>query len=484
MTSSRRWPPLVAFVVLAVLGVSAGVHRTPAATAAHPRGGSLAVNQVDLVCPDVSGTTTAPTTTTVASVAASLEPPLPSQVTVTTTPLGGQNAKSTTLARRALVRSDSTAAAGAVLVSAAGPGASGVVADQRELISLGQHRGVLSARCLSPATDWWITGTDGRVGIDDTLMLANPGSTVANLTVTAWASTGRLQPPKLQAYDLGPGKSSRLTVADYAPDAALVSLHVHANSGRVTAQVLDRRVSGVEAAGIDWIPPTRPPATDLVVPGIPGGLGPRRLILANPGAGDATVSLRLSTASGNFAPAGHPTVLVRAGHTSDVDLTAALDGAPGAVVLRSDVPVTATAMSQSTGGSRALPDIQWHPAGQALTGPAVLPDNTPPFHSAVRIYLTAPESATKVRIDTLTGRSRTVDVPAGRTTIVSPVRLLGSAATGALVLTPIGSAPVYASRTLYAPGAHGPLTTAEQPALLPASIKLPPVVEDPRVALP
>jgi hypothetical protein len=475
--------PVVAVVVLAALAAAATVGRGSAAGSGRPRAGSLPVTSVELVCPNLSGSVPGPTTMTISSVAGALTPPSTAAVTVTTKPLIGPSAKAATLPRQAVVRTRTTVPWHPVLVTATGPGASTVVADERRLIPQSPARGLLSAACLAPATDWWITGADGRVGITDTLVLANPGTTTANLTVTAWASTGRLNPPKLQSYSVGPSRSVLLPVADYAPDAALVTLHVHANSGRIAAQVTDRHVSGVRAAGIDWIPPTQPPASDLVVPGLPAGAGSRRLVLANPGKGDATVSLRLSTVNGNFAPAGHPTVLVRAEHTTVVDLTTSLGGVAGAVVVHSDAPVTAAAMSQTTGGGRALPDIQWHPAGRALSEPAALPDNSPPFHSNVRIYLTAPDSAGRVRLTSLSGQSRVVDVAAGRTVIVDPVQLLGADATDALVLTSVGTGDVYASRTLYAPGAHGPLTTAEQPQPLPARIGLPPVVEDPRAAL-
>ncbi len=119
----------------------------------------------------------------------------------------------------------------------------------------------------------------------------------------------------------------------------------------------------------------------------------------------------------------------------------------------------------------------------AFDGPAVLPDNTPPFHTNVRIYLTAPDGAGRVRLTTADGKSAVVAVRAGRTVIVDPLERLGDEATGPILLRSMTSGDVYVSRTLYAPGAHGPLTTAEQPTLLPAAVRLPPVAVDPRAAV-
>jgi hypothetical protein len=75
-------------------------------------------------------------------------------------------------------------------------------------------------------------------------------------------------------------------------------------------------------------------------------------------------------------------------------------------------------------------------------------------------------------------------INAGRTLAWDPVAVFGSAAYGPLVLTPVSGGSIYASRTLFAYGLHGPLVTAEEPTLLPASISLPPAVLDQRVAVP
>jgi hypothetical protein len=480
MTVSRRWGPVLGIVVLAALAVAGSSGRSTAGPRSIPGGVALPVDSAAYVCPDVTGATASPAVLSVAGVRHLAA----SSLAVTSTPLTGSRAKPAALALRPVARVQSTAASSGVVIAANGPGAGDVVADVRRLIPRGRNRGLFSTPCLAPGTDVWITGADGRVGFTDTLAVSNPGSTVANVTVTAWASTGRLVPPKLQAFTVAAGQTAVLPVANYTPDAAFVSLHVHANSGRITADVLDRRINGVQPAGIDWIPPTRPPATDVVVPGLPGGPGLRRLIVANPGAADATVSLRLATVSANFSPAGHPTLLVRAGHTAVVDLTTSLGARSGAVVLHSDVPVTAAVLSEATATGK-LPDTQWLVASAGLTGPAALADNTPPFGNTVRVYLAAPAAAGQVRISAVAGtKSTTVDVPAGRTVTFDPVAAFGNDAFGPLLFTPVGSAPVYASRMLYALGAHGPLNTAELPTLLPSATALPPVVEDPRAALP
>jgi hypothetical protein len=102
----------------------------------------------------------------------------------------------------------------------------------------------------------------------------------------------------------------------------------------------------------------------------------------------------------------------------------------------------------------------------------------------IRLFLTASRTAAKVRISTVGGHSQTVTIRAGRTVVVDPAEAFGAAASRPLVLTPLTSAPVYVSRTLYFSGTHGPLVTSEQPSPLPRAVRLPAAIDDLRAALP
>jgi hypothetical protein len=484
VSAAQRWVA-AGVVVLGAVGAGASAGRSAAGPARLAQPAPLPITQVTRVCPSVGGETGSATSMNVASVGALLDPPVAGRAAVTWAPVDAGKQPPAALRHAPLQTVEVDTPGRPAAVTARGPAAATVVADQRRLIADGRRRGLLSVPCLEPATDVWLTGADGRVGFNDVLVLTNPGTTLANITVTAWAAAGQIEPPKLRAFTLRPGRAAFLPVADYTPDKAFVTLHVHANSGRVTAAVLDRRLDGIRAAGIDWIPPTQPPATDLVVPGYAGGDGVRRVVLTNPGRDDATVDLRLSTPTGNFTPAAHPTVVVRGGHSAVVDVTDGLDAGPGAVVLHSDEPVTAAGFtSYPARSSRERPDFQWQPAARAIDGDAVLPDNTSPFDQVVRIYLTAPKGAGRVRVTAADGTTHVVEIRAGRTVAFAPGPVLGPATSGPLVLTPLGDAPVYASRTLFAAGAHGPLLTAEQPTSLPRPVPRPPARPDPRAALP
>jgi hypothetical protein len=205
------------------------------------------------------------------------------------------------------------------------------------------------------------------------------------------------------------------------------------------------------------------------------------LVVTNPGSEDATVRLRLLARDRAFVPAGHPDLVVPPGRSGLVDLSTSLGGTPAAVELTSDRPVIAAGASQATAAG-GLPDIAWQSATPALTGPAVLAENTPALGGGATLALTAVGRAATVRLVGRSGRPHLVTVAADRTVALDLRALLGADGVGPLAVVPV-SGTVWASRSIAAQGAHGPLVTAIVPGLLPPPIRLPPVREDLRVAV-
>ncbi|MDQ1683856.1 MAG: hypothetical protein QOC82_593 [Frankiaceae bacterium] len=494
MTARALIAPVACAAALAGIGVGAAMVQPEAGHAVAPQASSAPVDNVTLVCPSVTGTAAGLVTTmSVADLGAAL-PGGRSQVSVLAVPMPSivqRSAKSKPppssllksflLSPRPVATVQKSTPYGAVAIVARGPGAAHIAADQVGLQSQGLGRAATDSACLPPATDWWFAGTDGEVGFDAAVLLANPTDTLANVAVTAWSATGAVRLAGLDTLTLPPHVVMGLKVANFAPNARDVAIHVHALSGSLVAALTQRRIHGILPGGADWLPPTAPPASDFVVAGLPAGDGFRHLQLVNPGNRDATVSLRLLTRTGNFAPAGHQSVVVPAGHSADVDLSAALGTEPAAVVGTSDLPVIAEA--RLTAHVRAqYDDSAWLPASAPMTGPAGLAANTPPFDEDAYLLLAAPRSSVRVRIAAAAGGSAVVTVPAGRVLQVDPRTLLHVHSLGALALVPLGKEPVYAARVLHAKGLHGPLLTSEVPLVLPEPIPLPAVVEDPRAA--
>lgn len=477
------------------LGVAAVAGVVAAGTATRPAAvqtgaavtGTRPVTRVQLVCPGLDGSPGAPVQISAVDTARLLGGGTapPAQVSLAPLNMGTSDSASRSIAAASLeltpvATTTFVARLPATVVTAVGAGAANIVASQHDLVSDGMLRGLLSAPCQPATTDSWLTGADGRIGHTDVLVVANPGSTEADVTVSAWSETGPVDLPKLQSLTVPAGQAVELDVADYAPDDGLVTLHLHADSGRVTAIVRDNQTSGLSPAGSDWLPATQPPAEQLVVPGFHAGAGPRLLVVTNPGREAATVRLRLLAGDRAFVPAGHPQLVVPPGRSGFVDLSTALGGTAAAAALTSDQPIVAAGMSQATGAGE-LSDLAWLPATAPLAGPGVLADNTPALGGGGVLALTTLDQPATVRLVGRSGQPHTVNVPADRTLSLDLRSVLGVDGSGPVAVVPV-SGLVWASRSIEASGAHGPLLTAMVPATLPPPVTLPAVREDPRVA--
>lgn len=480
MTRTRSWL-LAAVTVVVALAVVGSLVTPTGRVARAARGGVAPVLSTQLVCPTVTGGPAGQSTDmVVAHVGAG---PAPKTSYSLVSPSARARAASPLALRpSALVRKGSSY--GAALVTANGAGAGSVVATQASLIPTGLGRGLLDVACQPPATDWWFAGADGGVRVEDRLWLVNAADTPANVAISFWSGRGPLSPPNTSGIVIAAHSSLVRRLSDFTPDVPQVAFHVHANSGTVAVGVTDLRNLGDRPTGSDFLPPTLAPARSSVVTGFMPGATYGLVDIVNPSTHDATVSLRVVTSTKDFAPAGHQSVLVRAGHTVRVDLSAIIATEVAAVAIDSDTPVTAAALTAQRPTS-GFTELAWLPAQAPLTGPAAIADNVPPFGQKVSLIVTAPDAAAKLRVTAASGAVATVRVPAGRT-INADLRALlhaGADGPGPIVLTPL-SGPVYVVRTLYALGAHGPLMAASAPMLLPAATLLPPVVPDPRAALP
>lgn len=477
MTSKRIWSAF-AVVVVAAVALIASLLTTTGPVSKAAQGGLAKVTGSTTVCPDVfRGRGGVGTDVTVARVTTDGAP------RVALSHLGARpGAQRLKLAPSTVL--PQAARAGSVAVTASGLGSEGLVATRTGLTPAGPGRGLADTACLPPSTDSWLVGADGRIGFSDWLVVANPSDAPANVAISFWSSRGPLSPPGTSNLIFTPHSVLARPVSNFAPDVPGLALHVHANSGTVVAWVSELQFSGTTASGTDWIAPSVAPARTAVVTGFISGATFDRLDLVNPGDKDATVGLRLLTPTRNFVPAGHQSVVVPAGHTTSVDLSGSVSGESAAVLITSDVPVTASGLTAQA-PSNGLRELAWLPAQAPLRSPAGIANNAPPFDQRVHLILTAPQATARVRVSQPSGRSIDLTVTGGRTADVDLEKLfnVGPSGPGPLLITPL-DAPVCVARMLYAVGSHGPLFAVSVPTVLPQPTHLPPVVPDLRAALP
>ncbi|HVS67917.1 MAG TPA: DUF5719 family protein [Mycobacteriales bacterium] len=482
----RRDVPILTGVVVVAVIVSLFTGATAARRVTKPVGLAPVVERT-LICPVLNGSPRHTTSVaTVADVGAALPEPVHGTGTITSMVLEGRKSKTSTLKVRpwASVHSQ-TMQPQSVAFTSTGSISASFAAGATIETTQGRYRALAGGACLPPATDWWFAGGNGKLGFTDRLILANAASTDAQVSVTLWTAKGAVDSPRLAGIRVPARSRVPVGIFTVAPDIPTVAMHVHADSGAVTAAVIDRRSQGIDSNGGDLVPATLPPSRGLVISGFPATAGPRGLVVVNPGASDASVTVKVATPNGEFTPSSIKDFVVGPGRTATVDVTKALGGLSGAVLLNSDVPVFASGQATLLPGrSKLRPDFIWLAATKPLTSPTAVAIGREPEGGDCVLILTAPDTAGSVRLTTPSGHSRTINIAAGHT-VQTYVTDTVKAATGPwpFVVTSTGAGAVYGVRLLLLHGAHGALMTSEPLTPLPLPIPLPAVRPDPRLAV-
>jgi hypothetical protein len=245
---------------------------------------------------------------------------------------------------------------------------------------------------------------------------------------------------------------------------------------------------------VEWVPQAQPPATTVVVPGLPQGPGRRILSVTNPGLDPTIVSLQLTTPDGQFVPTGMDALEVPPGTTLATELAPLTDKGPATVKVVSDGgPVIAGAFVYDLQDG-PIREISYAGSAVPLSGPSLLTDVVinRPTESTLLLTALAGDATVDVTPVPIVGvegplpAAKQVKVPGGRTTTVKLSTFLPPGATGRLaveVRPAPGSAPVYAARYLREHGSRGPLTTMLVLQGAAQRVTLPAVVRDPMVGV-
>ncbi len=346
----------------------------------------------------------------------------------------------------------------AVIIDATGAMARGLDAEQTTFPPNGSAGTVSSAQCSQPGTDFWFLGPGPAKAAAISLYLVNPDNVPAAVDVEIFTDTGPIQGNADTGVEVPPGGSVVQSVTKLVQGAQVVALHVRTSVGRV--------VAAVQTAG-DWWRAATAPATQVVVPGLPGAGTGRRLYLVDPGSSDAQVHVQAVTPAGTYEPAGAGGIDVPAGSVVALDLPS-LNGIPAALRLWSATPVTAAALAGRHAFTAAAPLLQQQ---------GVIADNESGDAYSSSVVLSAPAGPARVRITTTgpggaLGDGQLVSIAAAHSANIKLSPQLGGRGGFAVVISPAaGSGPVYAGRVLQARGGDVELITPVVSA--PSSVPLP-----------
>jgi len=477
MRRVRRRPPwgLVAAVVLlaAGTGVVSAVE-----SPAQRRGGPQAVEVVGAtaVCPEVKQQ--AGLYDTRVSVGSA---PLPAGRQETDGHIVGMQLRDTTKTTSIPITDPGQVAVGlgasvaddGVVVTATGALATGLEAEQVARVNDGRFRGLANLRCEPPKRDAWFVGTNTGLTDASMLVLANVDDSPATVDVTAFGLTGRVDPRPGQGITVAPHSRSAIPLDTLVPNQFGIVVNVRSRQGRVVAALRDARYASSTPLGFDYVPQALPPASQVVVPGLPQGPGVRELTVGNPTGDDTTVSLQVTLRDGQFVPSGLDALAVPAGKSILVDLTRFTNSSPLAVRLTSSgAPVVAgvVLVDEQLFQLGRIRELAFGGSTLPLSGPALLTDLVINRPTESTLVLSAPDEEAGVMLTPITvlgaggvpPAPRTVKVPAGRTVTVALSTFFppGTTARLALEVRPLdGSGPVYASRYLRERGGRGTLST-------------------------
>lgn len=353
---------------------------------------------------------------------------------------------------------DATAAPEVIRVPASDvPASDGALVGGAQLqdVDAPDFRGLVAASCSEPSGSIWLVGGAMTVGRTTLLMLANPTAVAAQVSLEIFGEDGPISAPGMTGIEVPAGGQQVVSLAGFAPGVAFPVVHVTARGGRVTADLQQSIVRGLDAVGVELIGAGSEPAPALVVPGvrIVDSVGTSRasafgdwtdvtpaVRVAVPGDRDGTVTVRVVPESADTAGTSFE-LIVAAGTVAEVALDAGdqegarahgLEDGSYTVFVDADVPVVAAvrasaavdigdeAAAEPDASLDAPPsDLAWFAAAPALTGSVVVvvPDGPAPMMSLVN-----PTGAdVEVEVASLaTGvESLVVSVPAGAATTVA-----------------------------------------------------------------
>jgi hypothetical protein len=234
------------------------------------------------------------------------------------------------------------------------------VATSMERVGDGDIAGLAALTCRAAAADQWLVGGSTALGSSARLVLINPSLSSIEVTVTLFGGAGRVE--QQPVVILAPMSQKEVLLEGVEAEVPALVVRVESTGAGVVAMVQDSRLDGFQPAGSEWVTPSGPPSTELVVPGVgtqtveiedaetdavadvdpeapPSSVSVMRLLAPE----GATVSLTLVTADGIVPWGGTTGLELEPGVVTDIDVPA---GVFGAVEVAADGDVVAAAMTR------------------------------------------------------------------------------------------------------------------------------------------
>lgn len=248
----------------------------------------------------------------------------------------------------------------------------------------GPGRGLAAQACTAPGVEHWLPGLSATGEHLSRLVISNPDADAAEVDLQFFGTQGPAAASGASGISIPPHSSQTVFLEGMVDQEGLLSARVRATAGRVQVVADEEFRTGPDARGADWMAPASAPDTTQVIPGIQPGIGPRELVLVNPGDRTTTVSVEALGAEGAFAPAGADRVDLPPQSTVSLRLDEALRGEDVSLRLTADRNFTASVMASSQSRDQAV-DVARPVAADALAGSGVAAVSTNGTTSVVHV---------------------------------------------------------------------------------------------------
>ena len=488
----RRDPRLLAVAVVVFLAAAitwAAVSEPARGRTASQLSTAVPITSAAVVCPQAGGTPSggaarvgyAAIGTDPADVAASSATTMPLDPDGVATPLQIKAGHAWVV--------DGPKTVGPVQVSANGPLATRLGAVQFTRQTIAKTWQASAAPCEQPTTHAWFVGFSTGVGEHATLLLSNVDDVAATVNVGIYGDSAPPNTDAQHGLTVAPRTQLAVRLDTVAPGLSNAAAEVTATAGRVVPALRFDAQNGSIPLGVDFLSRAADASLSQTVPGIPGGDGARRVVIAAPGDVDATVSVKLVTGDGSYTPTGLDVVDVPAGGVVSVDLDKELRGAAGAVVLSSTEPIVAGAVATLKPDKSGGADIAFTSAVPPLSGLAIAAGGETGADRHTQLLLTAPGADAHVQLTLVPSSADAgpvvspVTVPGG-TSVVVDLRSISQDQAPGVALAPQPGGPLFAAWVLQEATKHTADLTSFSLWGQPTSLSRPPVSANLMAGLP
>lgn len=291
----------------------------------------------------------------------------------------------------------------------------------------GIDAGLSLAPCRKPRSEFWFTGVRSNAGAQATIDLVNLDVVEAAVNVTVFGPNGPLPTPGGRGVVVAAQSRGQLALGPLVDSPDPVTVQVTTSSGRVAAVVRQRTFDGPRPLGGDWISPAAAPASEIVVPAVPGGDGPRTLVVGNPTDRTAQVTVDVLGSDGPYPPVGAEQVDIPAQSTRTFSLEGALQGKAAALRLRATREVVAAVESRgakdwttlTTAAPMGAKAVVTVPAAGARLSVTWANPTGSPAHTELRATDAAGTEVVARTADVAPGASLVVDFDAAQATTLT-----------------------------------------------------------------